>query len=166
MKKYISTITIIILMLFSAGCSYLFYDNSGFWKVSGYIDGYWGEWEDFFPQPARSGNHSDFVIYRKGDHPSEFVLKVDMDSGIDLNALKNGWVKKHGTITFYVPESFHFTRRSQECRWLASGGLHGLIRGENRVVCYAEIHVSKNSKNTIIYNIYFNGYAVALIMPM
>ena len=166
MKKYISTITIIILMLFSTGCSYLFYDSSGFWKVSSYIDGYWGEWEDFFPQPERSGYHSDFVIYRKGDHPSEFVLKVDLDPGIDINALKNSWVKKHGTITFYVPESFHFTQRSQECRWLASGGLHRLIRGEKRVVCYAEIHVSKNSKNTLIYKIYFNGYAVALIIPM
>lgn len=166
MKKCISTISIVIIILFSTSCSYLFYDNSGFWKVAGYVDGYWGEWEDFSVQPARSANHSDFVIYRKGNHPSQFVLKVDMDTGIDTNALNDGWVKTHGTITFYVPEALHFTQLSQECQWFARGGLHSLFRGEKKVMCNAEIHISKNTRTTMLYNIFFNDYAVALIMPM
>ena len=132
---------------------------------SEYIDGLWGNWRfyDSYPIMRLKGTPSNFVIYSKENHPSDYVLRIITNSY--SQGKPDEWQKSTGTVEFATqwyainPEvkneyssAFHY--------FLSDGlfgiGLPGYYRGMKRETEYVRINIMRK-KGAYVYNIFKNG---------
>lgn len=121
------------------------------------IDGYWGNWEGTYGYEMK-GTYSNFIVYSTSDHPSNYVLKVEI-SYIDFSQKKgDGHYEGVANVEYVtnasVPNLDTYVKKFPHI-------YNDYGRKINKVK--ATIYVYGNKKKYKIYNIFLgNGYAVGL----
>lgn len=113
-----NTRLIILLLLLFCGSDAYCQVHFGYNKR---INGYWGNWEEaytYYPYTGHfvdyyeaQGNCGNFVIHKSGDHPSNYIMKVDISGFYVPDAKERKKTKKNynslikdfkGTIEFFT----------------------------------------------------------------
>lgn len=124
------------------------------------IDGYWAEWG--YTLYKINGTEYNFVIHNPHDHPSDYIMKVNIKS-IDYSKKINGMYRGYGVIEYitnnFVPDVKSYVRKFPH------------VTNPNdpdpkiRHKVNAEILVAKKRGKISCYNIFFEGYAVGWELP-
>lgn len=145
-------------------------------------DGYWGQWKshttryEFFPPHYEYiiyGNYSCFIIYKKGNHPSEYIFKFEIDSystpdkkTIKYHKKNNLWYEYSGTVEYYVTEKYptiYAILKAFEFPYFnCNSGSY-----DNPCVkrtARATIKIAPYKKRPQCYNIYFDNIGVGIDM--
>ena len=89
-------ITILLGVLLICGCG-VYKNNISYCQ---YIGGYWGQWKNYYEYNtyggygtrwAYWGEKDNFVVYRQGDHPSDFSYRITILSFDESKLPKDEW---------------------------------------------------------------------------
>ena len=150
--------------------------------TSSWRDGYWGKWvyhsHPFTrPYPGISydyglyGNYSGFIIYRRTDHPSEYIFKFEANSYStpDKKTKKfhlkhNLWYEYSGTVEYYVTEEYPTIAAVLKAHEFPFFNCNSGSSGNPCVkrTSKAVIKIAPYKKWPRIYNIYFDNVAIAI----
>ena len=155
-------------------------------KVSGYYDGYWGEWEDAYisslygddntvdtslPYMKIYGDYSGFCTYANTDHPSAYMFKFQITNYITPDKktrkyhLKNNkWFEYNGVVEYFVKDEHESIKDI-----LAKGSVFGRIPatqsiwpGAKKRIANATIKIAPYKDHPKVYNIFFEGVGVGI----
>lgn len=146
-----------------------------------YYNGYWGQWKSHttryssFPpsfEYGMRGNYFGFIIYKRGNHPSEYFFKFQIDSYIEPDKktkkemLKNNkWYVFSGTVEYYVTESYSTIEsilKEYGFPYFSSKGKSGEPCAKR--VAKAKIQIAPYKDHPRVYNIWFDGVGVGIDM--
>lgn len=145
-------------------------------------DGYWGQWKSHttrytYISPSYEydiyGSYSGFIIYKKGDHPSEYIFKFQTDSytapdkkTINYHMKNELWYEYSGFVEYYVTEQYPtitaILRAFEFPKFNCNSGSDGnpCVKRTAR----ATIKIAPYKKRPKCYNIYFDNIGVAIDM--
>ena len=157
MKRFVYII--LALPLFFNSCGML--NNT--MSTSQYLGGYWGQWKEL-SQWSFYGNPGEFVVYRRGSHPSDFCYRVTL-TGFNKWSLKDGewrnydgWVEYHSIYT----RPYRYKESSQ---YFVQYDVPSLGKsGDQLVKRPAKIKVQKK-KSGYTYNVFFDDVGFAVTVP-
>ena len=152
-------------------------------RTNVYFDGYWGKWENqwlsslFSSTPVKMyydlyGDESGFIVYDKGDHPSQYVFKFQIDNYVQPTKQqkkekynKHEWYEYSGTVEYFVIEDnptikdilkkFGFPLYNKDTQ--DNNGNFSVKR-----VADATIKIAPYKKHPEVYNIWFDDVAVGI----
>ena len=142
-------------------------------KTSSWYDGYWGEWRSHYKEYKIYGNYSGFIVYKNGDHPSEFIFKFNINMFDFLEPPKkikkqmielNKWYKYPGTVEYYVTESYPTITAVLRTFGFPYFNSNSGSTGNPCVkrTADATIQIAPYKDHPECYNIYFDDVAVAI----
>ncbi len=155
-------------------------------KISGYYDGYWGEWEDAyifsiyggfntvdesFPYLKVYGNYSGFSTYANTDHPSAYMFKFQITNYIapDKKTRKyhlknNKWYEYSGIVEYFLKDERETIRDI-----MTKGSIFGRIPATQSIwpgalkrTVNATIKIAPYKDHPKVYNIFFEGVGVGI----
>lgn len=137
------------------------------------IDGYWGDWSNdgvYIPENyyAITGRTTDFVVYSKFGHPSEYIFRVVITNyqnptkgQIKLFRKNNKWYTYTGYVE-YCPQYDGIKKEYTLAKFIENFNHGNCYYNENRVKRYATIKIAPYKKSPRVYNIWFEGYGVGI----
>ena len=135
------------------------------------ISGYWGQWEDSNPYRfidggyLMQGTYDEFIIYEKGKHPSQYIMKiklfamrVEKDKKAKRKRIKSGeWYVYSGNVEYYTynpSEKFiNIIQQWPNTPNTSNGNVHH---------AYATIKIQPYKKNPEDYNIFFENTGLGI----
>ncbi len=151
-------------------------------STNSYYNGYWGQWKShttrytYFPpyyKYSLNGGYSGFIIYSRGDHPSEYIFKFDIygywvpDKKEKKEHIKNNeWYEYSGFVEYYVTEKYptiEAVLKTYQFPYFNSGsGSEGNPCARRKTS--AKIQIAPYKNHPKVYNIWFDGVGVAIDM--
>lgn len=141
------------------------------------IDGYWGDWkkaynvnydQTYTPHYLLMGDYTELIVYKRGDHPSNYIFKLKLEDSDAINSenkkLKKV-LKKHfkegiqlkGSIEYYIKT---YTSISKSFPY----GLVGTTDEGSKITEKVTVKIFRNKRGTV-FNIFQNnsdkGIAIA-----
>lgn len=149
-------------------------------STNAYYDGYWGGWKQQYIQGYSMrtdyyqvyGNYYGFIVFRKGDHPSKYVFKFNIDNTImptkkeiKYHYKQKIWYEYSGSVEYFVSESDP-TIKGILRQWgfpLYSYDSNS-HKGEPiaKRVAKAKIKIEPYKDHPRVYNIWFDDVGIAL----
>ncbi len=150
-------------------------------RTCAYYDGYWGEWKDqwlpslFSSTPEKMyydlyGNESGFIIYNKGDHPSDYIFKFQINNyvppskqQIKEHYKRKEWFTYTGTVEYYVVESAPTIKEILK-KWGFPIYHDWPTRNEPiaKRIANSTIKIAPYQKHPELYNIWFDDVAIGI----
>ena len=150
-------------------------------RTCAYYDGYWGKWKDqwlpslFSSSPEKFyydlyGNESGFIVYNKGDHPSDYVFKFQINNYVKPSKQqikdhykRNDWYEYNGTVEYFVVESAPTIKEILK-KWGFPIYHDWSTRNEPiaKRVANATIKIAPYKKHPELYNIWFDDVAIGI----
>lgn len=149
-------------------CFIAFVQSYAQFRVCAYYDGYWGQWSDVYWMDG-TGSYSGFAIHAKGDHPSNFVFRFQIDSYqepskevLKAHRKSKEWFTYTGTVEYYVIESEPTIKDV-----LKSSGFPYWNPTKTKGPCpkrvaKATIKIAPYSSHPKVYNFWFDGVGFGL----
>lgn len=164
MKKRRSLICIVALLPIVVSCKPLLnLAADPYIYLCEYRGGYWGEWERSYTCAAK-GNVGSFVLYRDGDHPSEWGMKVTVNG---LNSTKDldsdEWDSFSGLFEFYSTQTTTSKAVQNVVHLWNSSYMrpHGSIHYSRPATIKAQRGFGR-----VTYNVFFDGVGIGIILPV
>lgn len=157
MKKFLLLLTCCSLL---SGCSILFPPDPMSFRYSKYLDGYWGNWENFF-YAAYHGSPQQFTVYNQHGHPSDFYFRVTITDTFNEYAIPDHFVSFKGYIEYRQKDGYttikEFSRGFVNFPDVKNYG--------NIIKRPARISISRTPKRGFVYNIFFDDVGLGLTIP-
>lgn len=148
--------------------------------TNAYYDGYWGGWKEqwipaVFSWETRKdlyelyGNPSGFIVYNKGDHPSNYVFKFQINNyipptkqQIKEHYKRQEWYEYTGIVEYFVIESAPTIKEILK-KW-GFPLYHQNVTGEPcaKRVANARIIIAPYKKQPEVYNYFFDDVGVGI----
>lgn len=131
-----------------------------------YINNYWGNWHGT-GNYVFEGSLNHFIIHDKFEHPSKYIMKVDID-GMTIEANKknrkervksNSWYEYAGTVEYYTEVTFENFGNLIEL-WPQPNSPN-TSKGKKHIA-KATIRIAPYKDTPRVYNIFFEGYGLAI----
>lgn len=147
---------------------------SSFAQIStcAYYDGYWGQWKKHYSEYTGHcsykiyGNYSGFIVYYSSSHPSEYILKFQIDSYtpptkdlIKYHYKNNIWHEYSGYVEYFIDSSYP-TIKSALKSWTFAFVSN---RAESiKKTARATVKIAPYKKHPKVYNLFFEDVAIAI----
>lgn len=158
MKKYL---LLFVLCFFTFPCLGQIYTSVN-------IGGYWGKWKQSSSYYTVQGHYDNFIIYDSYDHPSEYNFKVVITnySVPDAKTRRQHWNNKqwytyYGYIEWKMPDDCEI-KDVIDVFPVCPGSVSGKYKKIKR---NATIKIAPYKKNPNVYNVWVDGYGIAIQLP-
>lgn len=160
-------ITILLGVLLISGCG-VYKNNISYCQ---YIGGYWGRWKNYYEYDtyggygtrwAYWGEKDNFVVYRQGDHPSDFSYRITILSFDENKLPKDEWKEYRGYVEYH---SYDPSYSSGNSEYFVRHQLPELSSSGNYVIKrWATIKVKRGSPS-YTYNVLFDNVGFGVTIP-
>jgi len=138
-------------------------------KRATYIDGIWGEWKEQYGVMVLED--TGLIIYSKHNHPSNYVFRLRLldyqgksNKKDRKRKMKNGqFYEYHGTVEFFIfYEGVNMNEATKSFIEQSLGYTASKQEATKQITLPATIKIQPQRKGSDIYNIFFNGFGMAI----
>lgn len=163
MKVRFSFLVIVLAGLLTTGCGVLGGGAPNYRvQYSQYLGGYWGQWKTFYDW-AYYGRPSNFIVYGRDRHPSDFCFRLTVNN---FSSLTKGERRSFsGTVEYTLGVGDNVaSRNGYFSRWFVENDLPNLSHGYYSKTRPASIIIERKG-NLYYYNVLFDDVGFAITIP-